>query len=458
MRVVPRPLRDPTQRWPLLGWLGVGLAVRFAVMPFTVSADLLAVYWRSHLIAYEGEVFGAYLVNMGAHYLHAVGLRLVGFALPAAEEVWTRPWWWAESGALAPQVQRAFSEAPGVHQTLFMLKLPYLAADLAAGLFLLALVAGAAPQLIRRAWAFWMLSPIGLYATYLFGRYEAFAVALVVAALLAVERERHWAGALLLGLAVTVRGYPLLLIPLFALVSGRGVWRQGAWAGLSLVPLAVIMATNRLLAGTVGELATLQGFHTGGTFFAYALPVAGGGQIYLFFLAAFAVYGTLAGRQWGWWGAGPVRPAQLWVWLLVLHAAMFALATFSAHYFMWFTPFVALAVARRPWWPAVLPLHLGQAAAVLAMADLAGGPGTLTGLFEPAQPDLATALPNLREALLGSPDLARRASGLLQTSFVVLTGLLVWPAVAEARDGQHHRGGEQERPDRREQRPVAEPA
>ena len=71
-RLVPAPLADPAQRPRLLGWLGVGLVVRLLIAPFTVSADLLAVYWRSHLIAYDGAVFSDYLVNMGAHYTHAL--------------------------------------------------------------------------------------------------------------------------------------------------------------------------------------------------------------------------------------------------------------------------------------------------------------------------------------------------------------------------------------------------
>lgn len=460
---LPAPLRDPRQRWPLLGWLGVGLTVRLLLMPFTVSADLLAVYWRSHLIAYQGTLFPGYLVNMGAHYLHALALRLLDPLLPAADALWSEPWWWSDASALAPQVQRAFETQPWSYGTLFTLKVPYLLADLGAGLLLLALVAGCRPALVRRAWAFWMLSPIGLYATYLFGRYEVLAIVLVVAALLAVERDRPWLGALALGVAVTVRGYPLLLVPVFAFVAARGLLRQGAWVGLAVVPFALTMVTNRLLAGSVGELARLRDFETGATFFAYSVPVEGRGQISIFFLFAFAVYGVLAGRSLGWWGSGPVPRSQLWTWLLVFHAGMFALATFSAHYFMWFTPFVALALARRPRWRGVLALHLLQAGLVLAIADALGGPGTLLGLFEPVSPDLATSLPNLREALLTSPDAADQVLGLLRTGFVVSTVLLAWPAlvelvrgpvepVAEPDGRQRQRRGAQRRPARRRQR------
>src|SRR5690625_5057561 len=139
-RFIPAPFLDPQQRPSLLTWLGVGLAVRLLLMPFTISADLLAVYWRSHLIAYEGQVFSSYLVNMGAHYVHAASLRLFGWMLPDPDVIWTDPWWWSDSSALSSQVQLEFSTAVWGPQALFALKLPYLIADLATGLLILALV------------------------------------------------------------------------------------------------------------------------------------------------------------------------------------------------------------------------------------------------------------------------------------------------------------------------------
>jgi hypothetical protein len=480
-RLAPGPLVDPAQRGPLLGWLGVGLAVRFALMPFAVSADLLAVYWRSHLIAYDGRVFGSYLVNMGAHYVHAASLRLLAWLLPAPHVVWTHPWWWADFSALAPQTLRWFSTQPWTYQTLFVLKTPYLAADLGAGLVLLALLGRTAtPRATRRAWAFWMLSPIGLYASYVFGRYEMFPVVLVLGALLACERGRPWLGAVLLGFAVTMRIYPLLLVPIFGLVVRRRpsesppagsrstaalALEQAAWAAVALAPFGLVMGMNRVLAGSVGELERLKDFSTGSTLLAYAIPVDGPGQLHLFVLFAALVYGTMIGRGYGWWGRGPLPVEQLWVWLFVFHAGMFAFATFSAHYLAWLTPFVALAIGRRPAWRGTLPLHLLQCGAALAFADLVGGSAVTVGLFQPLQPELATAWPNLQEAFLTSHFSAQLA-GILRTGLVALALLLAVPAVIElagqvsslpqSRDRERHRSDQQPEPAQREAEFVAE--
>lgn len=481
------PLISQPDASRLLGWLGIGLAVRFALMPFAVSADLLAVYWRSHLIAYDGRLFDEYLVNMGAHYVHAASLRLLGWLLPPPDVVWTDPWWWADSSALAPQILRWFSTQPWTYQTLFALKVPYLAADLGAGLILLALLgrsgagpratqhvprhpAGADASALTRAWAFWMLSPIGLYASYMFARYEMFAVVLVLGALLACERERPWLGAVLLGLAITMRAYPLLLVPVFGLIVLRRPLPRVSWAVVALTPFGLVMALSWLLTGSVGELDRLRDFPPSSTLFAYVIPGDGQGQISLFVLFALLVYGVLLGRASGWWSPAPGSPVpveQLWVWLLVFHAGIFAFSGFSAHYFAWFTPFVALALGRRPAWRATLPLHLLQCVAVLALADLIhGGPVILLGLFGPLEPELATALPNLQEAFLNSAELTTLLAGVLRTGFCAVTILLVVPAVTELtrRAGppgepdhrERHRAREQREPTGKEHQLVAE--
>lgn len=454
MRVrLPAPFHDRAQRAALLGWLGVGLAVRLALMPFGVSADMLAVWWRSHLIAYRGELFGDYLVNMGAHYAHAVWLRLVDPVLPDPAVVWREPWFFDDFIALAPQVVREFAAAEWAPRTLFALKGLYLLADLAAGVVLVAMVASLGAKWVRRAWAFWMLSPIGLYAGYAFGRYEMLVVVFVAAAVLLAERRRVWLSAIALGIAITMRGYPLLLVPLMALVvpvrdddavGAPMIARQAAWAVVAVVPFAATMALNRVLAGTVGEVARLAEGRTGGTLTAVTWPVDGDGQIFLFVFALAVLTGALAGRQWGWWGLGRVDVADLWVWLLVAHLALFALSTWGAHYLAWLTPFIALALARRPGWRGVLWLHLLQAVLALAWFDAVGGPDTTTGTLLPAAP-AAGQLGSLRELVLTNPAQADQLVGVLRTGFVAASALLAWPAVVElVRCGQSRERGEPE--------------
>jgi hypothetical protein len=280
---------------------------------------------------------------------------------------------------------------------------------------------------------------------------------------LACERRRPWLGAVLLGLAVTVRTYPVLLIPVFALLAVRTLPRQLLWAGVACLPLTLVMAANRIVAGTVGEVARLRDFDSGSKLFAFTVPVGEGTQLYVFVVFAVAVYGVLFGLTRGWWGSQAVTVERLWLWLLVFHAGMFALGTFSAHYFMWFTPFVALAFGRRPQWQAVLPLHLAQCIVVFAMADLVVGPTALLGAFRAAAPTFGEGWPNLQEAFVGAPpDLAGQVLGLLLSAFLVITALLAWPAVGELRatepgQTQAGGGGHQQQPDDGQRRTFQQP-
>ena len=435
-RWVPAPLRDAAQRPALLGWLGVGLAVRLLIAPFAVSADLLAVYWRSHLIAFHGTLFDDYLVNMGAHYVHAGWLKVVSPLLPPSEDLWTHPWWWSDSAALAPQLQRTFSLDPHAFQTLLVLKVPYLLADLGAGLLLLALLGGLAPRLVRRAWAFWMLSPIGLYATYAFGRYEMLAVVCVVAALWAVERRHPWWAATLLGVGGDDARLPAPADPGLRAdrrpAAGGGSWagRRSRWCRWALV--VADQPAGRRAGRGAGHAARLP--HRARRSWRSRCPVDGVGPVYVFVTALLLLYGVLLGRRAGWWGRPP-ETAELWLWLLVVHAAMFALATFSAHYFAWFTPFVALALARRPTWRGVLPLHLLQVARGPGDGRPAGWSGHAPRPLRAAAARRRHRRPQPARAAADAGELPVQLAGALRSAFLALMVLLAAPALRELASG-----------------------
>ena len=457
------------------GWLGVGIILRLLIAPFTLQTDMLAVYWRSHLIAFDGTVYAEYMVNMGAHWLHALWLLVAAPLLPDQAQLWTDPWWWADSGALAPQYLREFANRPDAFQTIFILKLPYLVLDLLTGLLLVCMNRGQAAKRVTQGFALWMVSPIGLYASAAFGRYEMFAVIFVVLALMLAERDRWFWAALALGVGITMRGYPLLLVPVFALVAPagwflgrgaalpnrhdpypiadqdtgeldmsaqggrtRGSWMarlvaQMAWAVLALVPFGIVMVINQIVGDSVGELATLADYHTGSTYLAYRLDLPDDpGAIYFFGLGAVIVLLALLGHQYGWFGER-VGAADLWKWLFIFHGLMFALATFSVHYFVWFVPFVVLAIMRRPDWPGVGWLHVVQIVAVFALADTIGGPGITLGLFSPLNPDMALALPSLYDLTLTKPETYEKAISVCRTVFLAATLVQLWPVVRDVR-------------------------
>ncbi|MBW3658322.1 MAG: hypothetical protein KY457_06765 [Actinobacteria bacterium] len=396
---LPVPLRDAAVRTPFLWWAAVGGFLRVLLLPVGISSDTLAVYWRAHLIAFHGEVYADYLVNMGSHLVHAVWLRVAQPFLGPADGLWTHPWWWADPWGLIPQHMTEFLARPDAWRAIALLKLPYALAEVVAGVLLLHVAwnRGATTEgpdrLVRakRVWVFWMLSPAAIYATLLFARYEAFPVLAIVAALLLAERDRPWAAAIVLGIGITLRTYPIVLVPVFALVLQRGLVRQAAWTAAGLAPFALSMVANRLVAGAFGEVLSAGTSIYGSNWLDWTFaPGPGRGPEGLpLFPAAMLVLGLyLLGRDQGWWGARPVPREHLWRWVVLTHLVMFATTLFSAHYLMWVTPAIALLLARSDV-RAVLPLHLVQVAGVFTAAFLLWGgilfTGTLGGLGPTAQ-------------------------------------------------------------------------
>jgi hypothetical protein len=437
LRWLPVPLRDASIRPPFLRWAAIGAVIRLLLLPVGVSSDTLAVYWRAHLIAFHADVYDAYLVNMGAHGLHALWLRIVQPLIGPADELWTHPWWWAEPFSLIPEHMAAVLSRPDLWRVLTLLKLPYVLAEVGAGLLLLWLAWGrddgrerspAVVQRLRRSWVFWMLSPAAIYATLLFARYEALPVVAVLGALLLAERDRPWWAALLLGVAITLRTYPIVFVPVFALVMHRGPSRQLLWSALAVAPFAASMGLNRIVGGSFGEVAAVGDYSFGSNWFAFALqPDRGGPGVFLLvgLLVGLGLY--LLGRDRAWWGSAPVPREHLWRWVALTHLVVFLAAQFSAHYLMWITPAIGLLLARTDR-RGIVALHLAQVAGVFTAAFLLWGgilfTGTLGGLgatartLLPPGPPLPTA---------GGQQLA----DLAWTVFVVATVALAWPLLRD---------------------------
>lgn len=398
--------RDPLVGRSFRAWLYGGIALRLLLLPIGITTDTLATYWRAHLIAFHGDVYREYLVNMGSHVVHAGWLRVVQPLLGPADAMWTHPWWWADPFGLGAEHMERFLARPDALRAIALLKLPYVLAELGAGLIVLRLAWGPADGLprdpttiarTRRTWILWMLSPAALYATLLFARYEAFPVLAVLAALLVAERGRTVWAAVLLGLAITFRTYPIVLVPVFALVLYRDLLRQAAWAALALAPFALTMLANRVVGGTFGELASVGDYSFGDNWFAFAFqPSRGGPGWYLFPAVLLAIGGYLLGRDREWWGSGPVPREHLWRWVALAHLAMFAFSQFSAHYLMWVVPAVALVVGRTSM-RGTIPLHLASVLGVFVAAFVLWGgilfTGTLGGLGDTARTLLPPGAP-----------------------------------------------------------------
>src|SRR5690606_7894716 len=93
--------------------------------------------------------------------------------------------------------------------------------DLVAVYFLWKLLQSTESKRPYLALAFYFLNPIVLFGVYVFGRYETFPIAFLLASLLAAKNQRHALSSLLFGLMILTRTSLLMLLPMHILLSGN---------------------------------------------------------------------------------------------------------------------------------------------------------------------------------------------------------------------------------------------
>lgn len=397
--------------------LAAGLLLRLLLMPFSAHSDLMYAYWDAHQITYHLQ-FTTQLQTL-LQYLHAGYLWLISFLLPPAEALWLHQ---AQDPFLNPFLSTRvvstqgwfdFISQPQIFRTLFLLKTPYLLFDAACayGLYRLGSSKQKSEWLVR----FWWLNPIIIFAVYVFGRHEVIGLFFVILSLYLLRREKHGLAFLSLGLAIAIRYYALLLLPIFVL-SLDSTWKRHVWHSLfGLAPWFVVNLLTWALAGST-EAQSLISIPHDHYLLAMRLPIATWDNLYIFpFLYLLLLLHRLYNRQYGF------RSLQQYslIALLILFATSYTGQ--SPQYWTWFVPFLALEAADNR---QLLPLHVAQIACLIIYAFL-GGRSTGGYLFAPFAPDFFWSLPSAVELIrrAASPEVV---IGLAHTAFAASTVWMIY--------------------------------
>lgn len=164
------------------------------------------------------------------------------------------PLWEGLSGMLARAVS-AFTRATLPDYVVGYRLLAIMMAGLCGGLIML-IARRAAPRLLVVALATWLWNPLLLISTALGGHNDGMMLALMLVALLCVQREHWLLGLLALGLAAHVKIMALLLLPALAL----GLVRRRGWKrafGTALTALLLLLPLSWTLYKPFGGWQTL---------------------------------------------------------------------------------------------------------------------------------------------------------------------------------------------------------
>jgi Gpi18-like mannosyltransferase len=148
-----------------------------------------------------------------------------------------------------------FVSNPTIFRTLFVIKLPFLAADLVTA-WALYKYCGRTPE-ARRATLFWLFNPITLFAFYIFGRFESIPVMFCMLSLLAIQRQHFVLAALMLGMSINSREIFIFFGPLFIALmcspSSRQISMKVRFAACAIVMVAIAVSVQ-LISLTGSEL------------------------------------------------------------------------------------------------------------------------------------------------------------------------------------------------------------
>ncbi|HUG15918.1 MAG TPA: hypothetical protein VMM78_12985 [Thermomicrobiales bacterium] len=405
---------DAGRRMALL--VTVAVAIRLALMPFTLHFDAYQIYSRAHEAAYLNEWFG-FTSQIIIQTFHNVWLLLMRPFLPDSGGIWSDTASVIGVGASREDYER-FLAYDHLYRAIFLMKLPYVVADLACAWVITRLVP---PARRLGAAAFWLLNPLVIFSTAIYGRHDSLAILLVLLSIVAARRATDgWriGGLALLGVATLTRFFPIIIVPAYLLAYRRSNRQLGLFVGLLAGMAALVELAGLATSGRSTILTILGSYEHFEYWFDAGLYLRFDDFIFLFPVAY--VLGLL------WVSERGLTPREYPVFGAAAFLLLFSLTFFHPHYAIWLVPFLALVM---PFTARMLTLHAIQVACVLVYSAQWGS-WTTWELLEPLLGDRVASLPDPVEAIGGQIE-PRLFFGFFRS---ILTAVSLWMIWALLRD------------------------
>ncbi|HWQ20324.1 MAG TPA: hypothetical protein VN455_11145 [Methanotrichaceae archaeon] len=360
----------------------LGLIIRIILMPLTTHGDLLLITWESHYIPlghlniYQFFYDNYPKINYNGDVAY---LPPIYFIMGIWESIL------ALFGLLDIQNWHNLRDLYNTPSALFLLKMVYLPFDLLAGYFILKLVDEKDRWL---AFALWMLNPVVIYVTYVWGQIDVIPAFFMILALYYAKNSAVFKGdssidkyaalsVLALGVSACFKNFQLFLIPVFVIVlSGKDIVRFIKLGAIGIVPYALcslpFLGTPAFVQGVLMAPQDQRLFEM---FF----DAGGAHRLYVFFiLLTLALFYLLHVET-------RMSFDAIWQYSFVVLSIFYMTTFWHPQWYVWMVPFIILVALRRGW---LMNFYLFSMAFFL-LYILTWGNINGTGMFHPLAPVVA---------------------------------------------------------------------
>lgn len=315
----------------------LGILIRFLIIPFFCHVDFISGIWVAYMMWYKNIFY--YITDPSAsfHVLNqVVHLPIVMFSkyiFPRLYQLWNIiPYDYTIKGWYN------FAALKSIFKILFVLKIPFLIADVLCLLVLIRFFKTSAVKI--RAAAFWMFNPISIYVMYMIGRFEAYAIFFIFLGLLMFKKQKIKSGMLYIGIAAALRQYPLLFIPFILPIISDNYKKVIKYLLIGILPLIIF-----------NLLHNLPGYFSDVTILSPTKVISHDEHSNMLFhyqiknLVLFPFFYML-----GWLFITKNRKLGLkniWKAIFLFFIIFFGTSNFEPQYFMWIIPFFTIAYAKR---------------------------------------------------------------------------------------------------------------
>ncbi len=169
------------------------ILLRLSLMPFFSHPDILKTYRRAFNIAFEQTSPFNYFLAIVPHSIEALTLKISSLLI---------------NQQILQQINFAATDITHINLLLYLMKLPYLLAEIVFWLVLLK-----SKKFSKKTWLWLLFNPILIYSIYLFGRYESFVLLFLLLFLLAAQKQKFFQTLLWLFTLIFTRFSLVLLLP-----------------------------------------------------------------------------------------------------------------------------------------------------------------------------------------------------------------------------------------------------